>query len=46
MTPGDFATIERQARFNSLADAHELEERFLIECAHKPNFKSSKIGFH
>lgn len=46
MTPGDFATIERQARFNSLADAHELEERFLIECAHKPNFKPSKIGFH
>lgn len=46
MTPGDFATIERQARFNSLADVHELEERFLIECAHKPNFKSTKIGFH
>lgn len=46
MTPGDFATIERQARFNSISDVQELEQRFLMECAHKPNFKSLKIGFH
>lgn len=46
LTPGDFATIERQARFNSLSDARDLEERFLTECAHKPNFKTARMGFH
>lgn len=46
ITPGDFAVIERQARFNAVKDAQDLEERFLNECIHKPNFKSSKMGFH
>jgi SpoVK/Ycf46/Vps4 family AAA+-type ATPase len=46
LTPGDFAAIARQARFNPLKDARDLLERLAKECEVKEDANSNiKMGF-
>lgn len=45
LTPGDFATVIRQARLNRPANARELVERLEAECQVKPEYRRKPIGF-
>jgi len=45
LTPGDFAAVVRQSRFRSLANALELAERLMEECALKEETSSKTVGF-
>jgi KaiC/GvpD/RAD55 family RecA-like ATPase len=46
LTPGDFATVMRQARFGPVADLHDLCRRLAAEVAHKRTSGSGRpIGF-
>ncbi len=45
LTPGDFATIIRQARMNRPKDAQDLLGRLEAECMVKPDHRRKPIGF-
>jgi hypothetical protein len=46
LTPGDFATVMRQARFGPVPDLHELCRRLAAEVAHKRGGGSGRpLGF-
>ncbi|MFN2310196.1 MAG: AAA family ATPase [Gammaproteobacteria bacterium] len=45
LTPGDFATVARQARFLPIRDASALVETLAAECAAKPEGTRRPIGF-
>lgn len=45
LTPGDFATVARQARFRPIRDASALVEALAAECAAKPVGARRPIGF-
>ena len=45
LTPGDFATVIRQARMSRPKDATELLARLDAECRLKPNYRRTVIGF-
>ena len=45
LTPGDFATVIRQARMNCPKVASDLLNRLEAECRVKPNFRRKPIGF-
>ena len=45
LTPGDFATVIRQARMNHPKDAHDLLGRLEAECQVKPDHRRKPIGF-
>jgi len=45
LTPGDFATVVRQARMNLPKDAPELLSRLEAECEVKPDHRRKPIGF-
>jgi len=45
LTPGDFAAITRQARFNPLNTIGELVQALYRECEHKQGFTKRCIGF-
>lgn len=45
LTPGDFATVLRQARMNRPKDSRELLERLEAECRVKPDHRRQPIGF-
>ena len=45
LTPGDFATVLRQARMSSPKDAGDLLGRLEAECQVKPDHRRKPIGF-
>jgi SpoVK/Ycf46/Vps4 family AAA+-type ATPase len=45
LTPGDFATVLRQARLNRPSSAEELVGRLEAECQVKPEHRRKPIGF-
>jgi SpoVK/Ycf46/Vps4 family AAA+-type ATPase len=45
LTPGDFATVLRQARMNRPKNAHDLLGRLEGECRVKPDHRRKPIGF-
>ena len=45
LTPGDFATVLRQARLNKPKDSRELLARLEAECEVKPDSRRKPIGF-
>ena len=45
LTPGDFATVIRQARLRSIKTQEELLERLRAECEAKPGSRRKAIGF-
>lgn len=45
LTPGDFATVLRQARFSPLATAEDLARALLAEVKHKRHLPQHPIGF-
>jgi len=45
LTPGDFATVVRQARLNRPQDAGQLLARLQCECRIKPGHGRKPIGF-
>ncbi len=45
LTPGDFATVLRQARLNRPKDARQLLNRLEAECQVKPDHRRKPIGF-
>ncbi len=45
LTPGDFATVLRQARMNRPRDSRELLGRLEAECQVKPDSRRKAIGF-
>ena len=45
LTPGDFATVIRQARMSRPKDAGELLARLEAECQAKPDYRRKAIGF-
>ena len=45
LTPGDFATVARQARLSRPGDARELFRRLEQECQLKPETRRKPIGF-
>ena len=45
LTPGDFATVLRQARLNKPKDSRELLARLEAECQVKPDSRRKAIGF-
>ena len=45
LTPGDFATVLRQARLNKPKDSRELLARLEAECQVKPDSRRKPIGF-
>jgi SpoVK/Ycf46/Vps4 family AAA+-type ATPase len=45
LTPGDFATVLRQARMNRPKDSRELLDRLEAECRVKPDSRRKPIGF-
>jgi len=45
LTPGDFATVLRQARLNRPENARELTTKLQAECQVKPNYRYKPIGF-
>lgn len=45
LTPGDFATVARQARFRPLDDTSALIAALAAECAAKPDAPRRAIGF-
>jgi SpoVK/Ycf46/Vps4 family AAA+-type ATPase len=45
LTPGDFATVLRQARLNRPQNACELMAKLQAECQVKPNYRYKPIGF-
>ena len=45
LTPGDFATVIRQARMSRPKDASELLARLEAECQAKPDYRRKAIGF-
>ena len=45
LTPGDFATVLRQARLNKPKDSRELLGRLEAECEVKPDSRRKPIGF-
>ena len=45
LTPGDFATVIRQARMNHPKDARDLMGRLEAECQVKPDHRRKPIGF-
>ena len=45
LTPGDFATVVRQARLNRPKDARELLSRLRLECEGKPEGRRKPMGF-
>ena len=45
LTPGDFATVIRQARMNHPKDARDLLGRLEAECQVKPDHRRKPIGF-
>ena len=44
LTPGDFATVAKQLRFESALASQEIVERLALEAEHKPG-TSNPIGF-
>lgn len=45
LTPGDFAAVKRQHRFNPILDAAELVSRLKQECAVKEDNQVKRMGF-
>ncbi|BBP01056.1 AAA family ATPase [Sulfuriferula nivalis] len=45
LTPGDFATVSRQARLRKITDDADLLSRLTDECALKPDANKRAIGF-
>jgi SpoVK/Ycf46/Vps4 family AAA+-type ATPase len=45
LTPGDFAAVRRQHRFNPISNATDLLERLMQECAVKEDAHKSVMGF-
>jgi SpoVK/Ycf46/Vps4 family AAA+-type ATPase len=45
LTPGDFAAVRRQHRFNPISNATDLLERLMQECAVKEDARKSVMGF-
>lgn len=45
LTPGDFAAVARQVRFNPVSTAAELLQRLEVEMGHKEQAKQRRIGF-
>ncbi|WOE68825.1 ATP-binding protein [Hydrogenimonas thermophila] len=45
LTPGDFAAVKRQHRFNPISNATDLLERLMQECAVKEDAHKSVMGF-
>ncbi len=45
LTPGDFATVLRQARMNRPSDSRDLLRRLEAECQVKPDHRRKPIGF-
>ncbi len=45
LTPGDFATVLRQARMNRPRDARDLLARLEAECQVKPDHRRKPMGF-
>jgi len=45
LTPGDFAVVRRQHRFNPISNATDLLERLMQECAVKEDAHKYVMGF-
>ena len=45
LTPGDFAAVRRQHRFNPITNAADLLERLMQECVVKEDTRKSVMGF-
>ena len=45
LTPGDFAAVARQGRFNPVASALDLQQRLAVEMGYKEQANKRRIGF-
>ena len=45
LTPGDFATVERQSRLSKIKSTQDLINRLMAECKAKPEGAKLAIGF-